>query len=139
MIELLINLAKKLRGQTPAKEENSPHNRRRLRREAIQVDVKIQLSAHALIIGEAKNLSPIGTCIILDQELPIGSNLELNFDIPPQGQKLSLAGRVVWRATRDSNLIEHGVEVDTTRTTKKDLIGFRGWILALIRSSSNAP
>ena len=139
MINLLIDLAKKLRSQTPPEEEHSRHERRRLRREPIQVDVKIRLSEYALLIGEAKNLSPIGACIIVDQELPIGSRLELNFEIPPQAQKLSLAGRVVWRTAYDSNLIEHGVEVDTTLTTNKDLEGFRGWILVLIRSSSNTP
>jgi c-di-GMP-binding flagellar brake protein YcgR len=70
-------------------------NARRFRRASID-SASCLLARQRAIKGKAKNISPVGVCIRMDEALPVGERIYVNVHLPNyHGSVLSLA-EVVW-------------------------------------------
>lgn len=73
-------------------------DRRRFPRLNVTVDIQYRLlpEAVAYATGATSNISAGGICIILYEEVPVGSVLELNIYLPDGQPIIKAKGRIVW-------------------------------------------
>jgi uncharacterized protein (TIGR02266 family) len=61
-------------------------------RKHLRVDAKVTVS----YLGPTKNLSAGGMCVIVDSPLAIGSEVQLEFALPGNGEPIRCGAQVVW-------------------------------------------
>lgn len=63
---------------------------------AVDIQYRLQPSAPAYGTGATSNISAVGICLILYEEVKVGSVLELNFNLPDGQPIIKTQGKVVW-------------------------------------------
>jgi hypothetical protein len=56
--------------------------------------IQMAISAEA---GAIKNISEGGLCLLLDKELPKGTVLHVEFNLPPENDRIEAIVKVVWQ------------------------------------------
>lgn len=61
-------------------------------RKHLRVDARVTVS----YLGPTKNLSAGGMCVIVDSPLAIGSEVQLEFALPGNGEPIQCDAQVIW-------------------------------------------
>ena len=79
--------------------------KRRLPRLPLDVEVNYLGKAFA----HSKDISEGGLCLISEEALKPGDFITLLFHLPPDGEKISAYGKVMWNKKVSENMFESGV------------------------------
>lgn len=74
----------------------SEERRRSVRANARLTTIIKNLSTHKVWRALTKNVSGVGICVVADEFLEVGSQLEVEIKLPDQGAPITFTGEVVW-------------------------------------------
>ena len=78
---------------------DSGADRRQHRRVELATNLKYDIIPMAFTAeaGAIKNISEGGLCLLLDKELPKGTVLHVEFNLPPENDRIEAIVKVVWQ------------------------------------------
>ncbi len=86
-------------------ESNSKQKRKHSRKEVITA-VSYKILTPSKDVGLTQNISDGGLCLLLNNELPLGTVLEVNFEIPGEASKqVASFVEVVWQKKTDKGFL----------------------------------
>ncbi len=62
--------------------------------------------------AQTHDISTQGLCIVADQELPSGSDLDIRIQMVDNNEKISVKGKVVWSCMINSGKYKLGIELE---------------------------
>ncbi len=81
-------------------------DRRKFPRKQVFTNVSYKILMPEAGAGETKDLSDGGLCIVVDKDLPRGTILELDFDVPGnEPVKIKASAEVIWQKKTDKGYI----------------------------------
>jgi len=87
--------------------------RRRYFRKEVITGVSYRVIVPSIGEGVTKNISEGGLCLLLDKELPLGTILEIKFELPgEEGCPIETFVRVVWQRKTENGFLT-GVKFGT--------------------------
>ena len=63
----------------------------------VRVRVAVEIESVASFFGFSADVSIAGICVVADEELPVGSLVDLEFQIPPEEPPVDALGEIQWK------------------------------------------
>lgn len=102
-----------------------PSERRTSRRTALRVPVKVQSLTE--FRGESRDISAGGIFVAMDEDLPVGSLIDVEFRLPGISRAFSVLGEIRWvrsdEQSRQADLAGIGVEFLDLPSNGQDVVG----------------
>lgn len=78
----------------------------------VRLRVAVELESVTSFFGFSTDVSLDGICVVADEELPIDSLVDLEFQIPPEGPQVEALGEVRWKRSTntDPSVFVYGIE-----------------------------
>lgn len=81
----------KIEGKTPLATVERRENRR------VRLRVTVELESVTSFFGFSTDISLDGICVVAEDELPVDSLVDLEFQVPPEGPHVVALGEVRWK------------------------------------------
>lgn len=90
----------------------------------IQFRVSVEIGSVTSFFGFSTDVSAAGICVVADEELPVDSLVEIEFQLPSEPTLVEVLGEVRWkrRIESDRSIFSYGIEfLDLSKASRRML------------------
>ncbi len=110
--------------------DSKPHRRHGGERHPVTISVQVSVlegDGYACFVGEARDLSKTGLCLVLTRQLDKGRAVSMEFAVPYNSQTLAMRGTVRYRSG-----FHHGIEFVSVTPDQKEALERTSKVLGLL-------